>query len=174
MNRITTPLLAAALTLLAGCNGSDQDAAAGTNTGTGHSTPPAAWILTSAPEGAVSVSEAKANAKEGDLISIHGRIGGRVDPMSPDSPVFTIVDLQLEYCGQHTDDACTTPWDYCCETPETIGSNTATVQLVSDSDINPTTSLEPLDEVILQGTVGPRPNERVLTIRATGVYPIEG
>lgn len=174
MKYITTPALAAALVLLVGCGGSESDNADGATTNGSSSSTSTAWILASAPDGAVSVSEAKANAAEGDEIVIHGRIGGRHNPMDANSPVFTIVDLGLEYCGQHNDDGCPTPWDYCCETPETITTNSATVQIVSDGTIDLTSELEPLDEVILRGTVGPRPDERVLTIRATGVYSVEG
>jgi hypothetical protein len=67
------------------------------------------------------------------------------------------------------------PWDYCCETPETITANSATI-IVLDQDGNPTGSdliaagLEPLDEVIIVGTVDARPNQSVLTVRATGVH----
>jgi len=174
MKHMATALLASALTLLIGCSGSDSDSAADAAANAEQSKTTAAWILTSAPEGAISVSEAKASAKEGDEVVIRARIGGRRAPMDADSPVFTIVDLQLEYCGQHSDDRCQTPWDYCCETPETIGSNTATVQVVSDSEIDLTDNLNPLDEIILKGIVAPRPDERVLIIQATGVYAIEG
>ncbi|MFG0314793.1 MAG: hypothetical protein ACF8LL_11520 [Phycisphaerales bacterium] len=131
-------------------------------------------MLTEAPGGDVSITEAKANAKEGDQIVVRGRIGGRHAPISADSPVFTVVDLSLPYCGQLNEDRCGTPWDYCCETPSTIASNSATVQVVGDGVDLADAGLEPLDEVVLIGTVGPRPDEQVLTIRASGVYPVGG
>ncbi len=137
--------------------------------------PPNAWLLTSEPSGAVSITEAKESAKEGDQVVIRGRIGGRHSPMSEESSVFTIMDMELAYCGQHEDDGCPTPWDYCCETPDTIGTNSATVQVVGNGAIDPVgAGLKPLDVVILVGTVGPRPNDQVLTIQATGVYRDEG
>lgn len=133
------------------------------------------WLLTSAPEGAISITDAKASAKEGDTVVIKGRIGGRHSPISDESAVFTVVDLELSYCGQHSDDGCPTPWDYCCETPETLGSNSATVQVVGDGIMNPAEAgLEPLDEVVFIGTVGPRPDDQVLIIRATGVFRSDG
>lgn len=174
MKNLTTPALTAVLILLTGCGGSESDSNTSASADAVTTPTNASWVLASAPEGAVSVSEAKAGAKEGDEIVIHGRIGGRRNPMDASSPVFTIVDLGLEYCGQTHDDGCRTPWDYCCETPETITSNSATVQIVSDGTIDLTSALEPLDEVILRGTVAPRPDEQVLTIRATGVYAIDG
>lgn len=134
-----------------------------------------AWVLTSAPEGAISVTQAKATANEGDQVIIRGRIGGRMTPITADSPVFTIVDLGLEYCGQFAEGGCPTPWDYCCESPGTITTNTATVQIVGNATIDPLAGgLNPLDEIVLIGIVGPRPGSQVLTVKATGVYRTDG
>lgn len=176
MLRTTTiALTTSTILMLSGCSESastpqsDASSTGSTNQTTAH-----AWVLTSAPGGEVSVTEAKSNAEEGDQVVIRGRIGGRKAPISADSPVFTIVDLELEYCGQTTDDKCGTPWDYCCETPSTIATNSATVQVQGDAIDLAGAGLEPLDEVILIGTVGPRPDEQVLTVMATGVYPVGG
>jgi len=137
------------------------------------------WVLTSAPVGAQSVTEAKASAKEGEQIVLRGRIGGRKTPLTEGSPVFTMMDLAIPHCGENPDDACRTPWDYCCETPDTITTNSATVQIM-DAHGQPITEspaaegLSALDEVIVVGTVAPRPSENVLTIRATGIYRVGG
>lgn len=135
----------------------------------------AAWILEAEPEGAVGVGQVKANAAEGDQIVVRGRIGGRVEPMTEGSPTFVVTDLSLPYCGEKEADGCATPWDYCCEPRESLQANTATVQVVGENG-QPVTGdlraagLEELDEVVLVGTVGPRPDPAVLIIRATGVY----
>lgn len=176
MSRYTSATIAlSTLLMLAGCS----DSAAPTETTSTDAHPATnssdvAWVLTQAPAGDVSITEAKANAKEGDQIVLRGRIGGRHAPMSEESPVFTVVDLALPFCGQLSEDQCGTPWDYCCETPATIASNSATVQVMGEGVDLAEAGLEPLDEVILIGTVGPRPDEQVLTIRATGVYPVGG
>ncbi|MEM8756750.1 MAG: hypothetical protein AAGF47_03095 [Planctomycetota bacterium] len=98
--------------------------------------------------------------------------------MSPGSPVFTVVDLAVPHCGEIPGDNCPAPWDYCCETPESMAANTATIQLVgsdgSPLDASPAEhGFEPLDEVVIVGVVGARPDERVLTIRATGVHRVQ-
>ncbi len=176
MPRCTSTTVAlSALLMLAGCS----DSSGPTETTSSESHSPSkqsevAWVLTDAPAGDVSVTEAKANAEEGDQIVLRGRIGGRHAPMSMDSPVFTVVDLSLPYCGQLSEDQCGTHWDYCCETPTTIASNSATIQVVGEAVDLAGAGLKPLDEVVLIGTVGPRPDEQVLTIRATGVYPVGG
>lgn len=172
MHRVLiTTAITGSLLALAGCdNGAPAPEAS--------STPDApAWRLASEPEGWLSVTDAKARATEGETIAVKGRIGGRKAPLSPDSAAFTIVDLGVLYCGQTNpgEDGCATPWDYCCETPEDLRVNSATVQIVgaggAATGVNPIAGgLEPLDEIIVVGTVGPRPDDQVLTIKATGVY----
>lgn len=169
MNRIARlcifPVLAAALTA---CSESPPES---TQAPASHD-----WLLTSAPDNAEAVADAKSTAAEGDTIAVLGRIGGRVEPIAPDSTVFTIVDLGVQHCGQMAmDDGCQTPWDYCCEPKESLTANSATVQLVDENGepmtIDPIAAgLHPLDEVIVVGTVGPRPNNDILTIHATAVY----
>ena len=165
-------LVALVVGTLAGCG---QSATTSTATKAPSATP--AWLLDSQPDGALSVSDAKERAVEGDTIVVRGRIGGRKTPISPDSPVFVIVDLSLPHCGEDPDDTCPTPWDYCCEPKTDLAARSATVQIVGakGNSVAPITdALRPLDEVIVVGTVGARPNDGVLTIRATGVYRVGG
>ena len=135
-----------------------------------------AWILASMPEDARPVGEVKASAIEGDTVAIRGRIGGRLEPIAADSAVFTIVDPAVVSCAEMGEDHCPTPWDYCCEPRESLNANNATIQLVDGAgrvmaDTNPIAAgLDPLDEVVVVGTVAPRESPTVLTIRATGVY----
>lgn len=178
MSRVVTLMLVPIL--LAGLSGCDNAGTPQSNDDSARSdnataTNTAAWLLDAAPANAKPVVAAKADATEGQQIVVRGRIGGRKEPMTNDSAVFTIVDLEIPYCGQHSEHGCPTPWDYCCETPETMMANSATVQLVDGAgaalDVDPIAAgLEPLDEVVVVGTVGPRPSKEVLTIRATGVF----
>ena len=168
MRRLCAASIAGVATLTLACGeGGSTEASA---------TPPA-WVLASAPENPQSVNEAKAVAKEGDRIILRGRIGGRQVPISSDSPVFTVVDLSLPYCGQNGHSGCTMPWDYCCETSETIATNSATVQVVNTDgsaiDGSPSSfGFKPLDEVVVVGEVASRPDPRVLTIKAQGLYRV--
>jgi len=131
------------------------------------------------PEGAIDVAAAKQTAKEGDAVVVRGRIGGRVDPISNDKAVFVIVDPALHSCDQNEGDTCATPWDYCCETPETMSANNATVQIVDAAGLPiaidvQAVGLKPLDTIVIVGTVGPRPSSQVLTVKATGVHRVGG
>ncbi len=138
-----------------------------------------AWLLASAPADARTVAEVKPDASEGDTVTVRGRIGGRAQPITPGAPVFIIMDPAIPSCDQIPDDPCPTPWDYCCEPRESLAANSATVQLV-DAQGNPiqtdlaAAGLQPLDEVVVTGTVAPRPNPQVLTIRATAIHKVGG
>lgn len=173
LRKTITALSLASFIAISGCSESAEPDSSTADAAASDQSTSAAWVLTQAPTGDISITEAKANAKEGDQIIIRGRIGGRSEPISAGSPVFTVVDLELPYCGQFEDDSCPAPWDYCCETPETIASNSATVQVIgSDIDLG-AEGFEPLDEIILIGTVGPRPDDQVLTVLATGVFTVD-
>lgn len=142
-------------------------------------TPQTAWLVSAMPDGAIDVAELKLTAKEGDSVVIRGRIGGSTQPFAPDIAVFTIVDPAVPSCADAADDHCATPWDYCCETPESMARTTATIQVLDAagqpiSGTVESAGLAPLDTVVVVGTVGPRPDPRVLTIRATGVHRVGG
>ena len=167
--------VAAAFFVLAACGGSDQSA----DVGDGAALSSASWILTTAPADASDITDAKSNAREGDAIVLRGIIGGSKDPLSAESAVFRIVDANLFNRCTSEDDSCSTPWDYCCADPDELVSKSATVQVV-DAAGNPVSQdprsvgIEELDEVIVVGTVAPRPNEKVLTVRATGIHRVGG
>lgn len=159
--------------LAAGC-GSDSSE---TGSRSGGATVQASWMLSEAPESWLDVGQIKPTAEAGEQVVIRGRIGGRIDPISSGSPSFVIMDMNVPSCADDDDDHCKTPWDYCCTPREVIAANNATV-IVLDADGTHTTvnlvgaGLSPMDEVIVVGTVDARPNEQVLTIRATGVHRV--
>lgn len=164
-------LLTSCVMLLAGCS---EDPASSSQADMSADSR-AAWLLVSEPASALSVDEAKASAKEGDRIVLRGRIGGRKEPMSAESAVLTMMDTSIPHCGDNPDDKCSTPWDYCCVPKDQIAAHSATVQIVgpdgASAGTNPKAAgLSELDVIVVEGVVGPRPSEQVLTIRASGVY----
>ncbi len=169
----------AAVVSLAGCSKSESESSSASSATSAPHGAPATWVLVAMPEGAVDVAAAKTTAKEGDHVVLRGRIGGRKDPMSKDAAVFVVMDPAVPSCADGMPDHCDTPWDYCCETPDTIAENNATVQVVDASGKAipagiATGGFSPLDTVVIVGTVGPRPNDTVLTIKATGLYKVGG
>ena len=145
-----------------------------TSTGAPATTP--TWLVAAMPSGAIPVAEAKQSAREGDQIVVRGRIGGRRDPMNADVAVFVMIDPAIPHCKIGV---CKVPWDYCCETPESITINSATVQLVGETgkpmkiDLG-RHALEPLDEIVVVGTVGPRPTAEVFVIHARKIHRVAG
>ena len=98
--------------------------------------------------------------------------------MSRDAAVFVMMDPVVPCC-KDMGTACAKPWDYCCETQESITRNSATVQLVGDAGTPMAIDLgvhgfEPLDEVVGVGTVAPRPNEAVFIIQARKIHRVRG
>jgi hypothetical protein len=163
--------------LLAGCGGGGKEG------GTPETPPvetgatiPAAVFVDAAPEGARHVSEVKVDAKEGDTIVVRGRVGGPA-PFVPGRAVMTLADTEnLIACSDREHDPCPKPWDYCCESPDDITANSLTVQVV-DADGRPLKAglegaggIDPLDFVVVTGTVGPRPDPNVLVVNATAIH----
>lgn len=160
---------------LVGCTAAEeQSSTAGGSTATAAS---ADIMLAALPENAMDVAAAKPTVAEGDTIALRGRIGGTRAPMTGESGIFLIMDPSLLPCAE--DEGCATPWDYCCETPDSKLANNATIQLVGADGVSLTADfaalgLEPMDEVVVVGTVGPRPNAEVLVVKATGVHKVAG
>jgi len=170
-------LLASAGLGLAACSGGEEQASTAGGNGTAATAASAEIMLAALPDGAVGVAAAKPTVVEGDAVVLRGRIGGTRAPMTGESGIFLIMDPSLSPCPP--DEGCPAPWDYCCETPDTKLANNATIQLVGADGDQLTADfaalgLEPMDEVVVVGTVGPRPNTDVLLVKATGVHKVAG
>jgi len=120
---------------------------------------PAKAFLVAAPADAKPVKEVKAKAKGGDKVVVVGRVGMSEEPFVKGRSVFTIVDLDVKYCGEVEKDSCSTPWDYCCEPSEVLAASSATVQFVGPNgqpvraELNGMNGLKPLSIVSVVGTV---------------------
>lgn len=83
-------------------------------------------VLAKNPGDAMPVKAAKAKGAT-ERVVVSGRIGMRIEP---GLAMFTLVDTELPYCGEkNTGDNCKTPWDYCCESKETILANSLLVEV---------------------------------------------
>lgn len=168
MNRLVAPVALTAAMLLAACG---ETGAPPAPAASGAAFPQTLFVADIA-EAPVAVADAKASAKEGDTVVLHGHIGGRKDPFIGGRAVFTVVDTTLMQCT----DGCGTPWDFCCDTQGDIATNAATVQVVGAdgavirSDINGVSGVEPGAEVVIAGTVAKRDNEATLVVNATSIW----
>ncbi len=108
-----------------GCSSSDTpDAGVSSTKPTGTQ-----YLAATEPANATPVGDARQQSKDGDAVTLLGRIGGSAEPFVGGLAAFTIVDPKVEWCPPEC--GCPTPWDYCC-TPNEVLESIATVKVVDD------------------------------------------
>lgn len=135
--------------LFLGCGNQDSGGKEGPNTDG------SAFLLKSEPASSVGISQAKKDVKDGDSVTLVGRIGGSKEPFNATLANFTIVDLDIPHCPP--EEGCPHPWDYCC-TQNQVTTGSASVDIVgTDGEIvasEPKSLLgvKELDVVVVEGT----------------------
>lgn len=164
--------------VISGCGTSAPAKPAVTNSEKPATTPLAAdFFLKEPPAGAKDVLVVKKEAKEGDEVLIRGRVGGgKNDTFTQGRAMMYIMDPAIHSCDMNPGDDCATPWDYCCETPEDIAANKATIQFVGPddkvlkADLKGSNGIDHLSVVVVKGKVGKRDDPKVLVVNASGIY----
>lgn len=134
-------------------------------------------FLDSAPDGAVSVVEARKNITPGETITVSGRVAGAKKPFADQYATLVLADDSLETCERIPGDACETPWDACCVEQDTIAASRITVQVVGEdgrpvgTSLKGVNGLKELDSLVVTGTVAEGSSEENLILNATGIYP---
>lgn len=174
--RIVGLAAAAFLAALVGC-AQDQPAApndaAPSATSAASAADGAKFLLAAEPAGAQSVLDIRATIHDQDEVVVAGRIGGAVNPWVSDVVAFTIVDASVKACGETEDDACPTPWDFCCEPG--LSKKKLAIEFVDEQgaiiegDAKTLLGVEELDSVVIRGKAR-RDDAGNVTILATGVY----
>jgi hypothetical protein len=121
--------------------------------GTSVATAPAApsFLRPIAAEEPMGVFEVRDGAAGDEVVVI-----GRVKEIVKGYAAFKLIDEELDWCGRgdSTDDACTTPWDYCCANPDAVRQGTIAVELHDDAG-QPVAAddlgLRYLDQVVVKG-----------------------
>jgi hypothetical protein len=167
--------VAAALGLLFGATACEEKkAAAPAPTASAAAFAPSLF-LTSAPLDVKEIKDVKPMLKQGDKVAIAGRIGGGKEPFVAGRAMFSLVDRRVRACSDDPEDKCTTPWDYCCEAPEDLVANSATVQVVGPegqpvkAGLEGVHGLKPLSRVTVVGTVA-QADKGVLVVKAEGIW----
>ena len=149
--------------------------AVGDSHGISHVSLPEGLVVRGEPSG-TPVATCKATAKQGDTVTVVGRIGGSRAPFTNDVAMFTIVDPSLKSCADGADpDHCKVPWDYCCEDRAAMKRGMATIELVDAKGVplgfpvNGAAGLEPLATVAVTGTVVEKNDAGLMVVRATRV-----
>ncbi len=139
---------------------------------------PTDLFVETAPEGARSVADIKADATATGPVVVTGRIGGRPEPFVEGAAVFLIADAEMKDCKQLHGDGCPTPWDYCCEPPDSLAAKIATIQIVDPDgkplhiDVSGEHGLNPLATVTIAGEIARR-GEGSLVINAQQIHVAE-
>lgn len=181
MPRIRTTVLttATAALLLAACSG-EESSTAGRDASSG-GIDGAVFAANPIGEGGTlpGIGEVKRSAATGEKVRFVARVGGRATCFVPSSAVMIVADPVLEDCLQKGD-GCPKPWDYCCEPPERIKANTATVRVVDGSGIPVPQSMEgagglaPLKTIEVLGTVAESGPEGLFVVDAERIFVVPG
>jgi hypothetical protein len=172
--RIGHRFLAVAL-LIVGVAGCGQYVGTGpTTTTTSTAAPDSRLLLSEAPAGAKTVIETRQAAKDGEEVTITGRIGGSTDPWVKGRATFFIVDPTLVPCSEREGDSCPTPWDYCCDS-DRLAESMATIKFVDDqgqtiaTDARDLLGVKELQRVTVRGRAK-RDEAGNLTVLASGIH----
>lgn len=138
---------------------------------------PEGLLVTTAPSGAVSVAAARKDAaKDGAEIVLRGRIGGRMTSLLDKAAIAVLADEKaITACNDMPGDACKTPWDYCCETPEKLKASTATIQVrgadgkILKAPLRGLGGLKELSTVVVKGTVDKASSKDALIVNVTQI-----
>ncbi len=135
-------------------------------------------LLATAPlTDAVGVVEARKDVKPGSDIIITGYIGGREEPLVEGRAIFALADAEvMTRCDATPGDACETPWDACCVSPEIKKTAMASVQVV-DADgmvlkhtLTGLGGIKPGSTVTVLGKIAPGSSDSALVVNAEKIH----
>lgn len=162
------------LALIAGCGESKPAPAPAPQTAA--ATVPTAFFTHARPGDVEDLKQVRDSASKGDAVTFLARVGGRVKPFTASQALFVVTDPTLESCEiMADDDHCAVPWDYCCEDPDNLKMNVATVRLLDAGKPIRTSAkgaggLEELKYVIVSGTVSDINDEGLFVVDADSIW----
>ena len=162
--------------VVTGCGGGDERANH-TSLDTYASDMLASILLPKAPEGAVSISEARQNPAPGTRIILSGKVMGNDNPIIQSRALLTLGDpTRLDSCDLIPGDECPTPWDVCCADPDVVRASIATIQIIDENGkpvkagLRGVGGLRELSYLIVVGEVAEGSNENNFLVNATGIH----
>jgi hypothetical protein len=162
--------LGLALAIVIGCG-----TRSGPTTSVPSSPPDPRYALAEEPADAKPVIAVRKDAKDGDEVTITGRIGGDRDPWVKGRAAFLIVDASLKACSELEGDTCPTPWDFCCDDIGHLNDSKATIKIVDEAgetvptDARELLGVKELQTVTIRGQAK-RDDAGNLTVLAKGVF----
>ena len=174
---LTTFVCAALMmSMMTGCDGSDEADTSSNAGGTSTASLPAGLFLAAAPAEPVAVQQLKAQAKEGDEVIMRVVVGGEVSVFVPGRAIMKVIDTEMENLCLKPGDSCKTPWDYCCATAEDLQRHRATVRVVDAQgktlrvDLKGAGEIKEMKTLVVKGVVAQGSDKKNLVVNAQGIY----
>lgn len=154
-----------------------KNAVSEVSTPTPNTTGVASIMLQSEPANALSIAEIRKSVKAGKTITLSGKVIGNRAPFVEGRAMVVLGDsTKLTSCDLRPGDACTTPWDVCCDEPDDIRNFTATIQVI-DADgklikqgLKGINGIKELSHLTVTGTIAEGSNADNLLVNATGIF----
>lgn len=169
--------LPVALALLTSCGGEKESAPSPEASAPTESALPASLALDAAPEGAISIVALKEQHTPGDEVTFSARVMGRTEVFVPGRAIMIVGDPTiLTPCNEKPDDPCETPWDVCCDPPESRRLGTLTVQVVDEAgtvlptDLRGFQGITELSHLTITGTLATGGDDAPWIVNATGIH----
>lgn len=124
----------------------------------------------------MSIAKLKPTLKEGDQVTLEAKVMGTMHPFVENRAVVIVGDEEvLTSCDLKEDDHCSTPWDVCCDSPESIQKATATLQILDQDGVVVKESLKgqkglkELSRIRVRGEVASDPSTGALVVNASAI-----
>ena len=174
------PCMAAAALLLVGCgknNAQVEQDPAPAPVDPAQATALAAVVGQSVPEAEqMAIPAIKPTAEVGQSITLEGKVMGTAEPFVNNRAVMIIGDEKtITSCDLIPEDECETPWDVCCDDPDTIQAGTATIQVVGEdgkplqTGLKGVSGLTELSRVRVSGIVAEGSTPELLIVNAGAI-----
>ncbi len=167
---------ALAMSMMIGCDGSDEADTSSNAEGASTASLPAELFLTAAPAESVAVRQLKAQVQEGDEVTMRVVVGGEVSVFVPGRAIMKVIDTEMENLCLKPGDSCKTPWDYCCATAEDLQQHRATVKVVDAQgktlrvDLKGAGEIKEMKTLVVKGVVAQGSDTKNLVVNAQGIY----
>jgi len=161
------------------CGGGDDEASNNQTTVSSAFDTLQSLLLPKAPEGAMTITEARKNPTPGTKVIVSGKVMGNDNPIIQSRALLTLGDpTRLDSCDLKPGDECPTPWDVCCSDPDVVSASIATIQVLDGhgkpvkSGLRGLGGLQELSNLVIVGEVAKGSNANNFLVNATGIHVI--
>ena len=161
------------------CGGGDDGEASNQGPVSSASDALASLLLLKAPEGAITITEARKKPTPGTKVTVSGKVMGNDNPIIQSRALLTLGDpTRIDSCDLKPGDECPTPWDVCCADPDVVRASIATIQVLDEhgkpvkAGLRGVGGLQELSNLIVVGEVAQGSSADNFLVNATGIHVI--